>query len=315
MQIVILDGYAANPGDLSWDALRRFGTLSVYDRTPPELVAQRIRGADIVFTNKTKLAWEHVSIAKNLRFIGVLGTGYDVVDIHAATRHGIVVSNVPGYATDAVAQLTIALLLEICHHVGHHCREVQRGRWTHAADYSFWDYPLIELSGQCFGVLGTGSIGQRAAGLAKAFGMQVIGYSPHERDTFIGEYVSFPELLKRSDVLSLHCPQTPETINCINADTLGQMKPTAILINTSRGALVNAQDLADALNEDRLLAAGVDVVEREPIARSNPLLTAKNCIITPHIAWAPLAARRRLIEIAAANLQAFLDGKPIHRVG
>lgn len=315
MQIVILDGYAANPGDLSWDALRRFGTLSVYDRTPPEQVAQRIRGADIVFTNKTRIIEQHLSTAKNLRFIGVLGTGYDVIDLRGTAKYGIVVSNVPGYATDAVAQLTMALLLEICHHVGHHCREVQRGRWTHAADYSFWDYPLIELSGQCFGVLGTGSIGQRAAELAKAFGMKVIGHSPHERETFCGEYVSFAELLKQSDVLSLHCPQTPETTNCINADTLGQMKPTAILINTSRGALINAQDLADALNEDRLYAAGVDVVEREPIARSNPLLTAKNCIITPHIAWAPLAARRRLIEMTALNLEAFLDGKPIHRVG
>lgn len=315
MQIVILDGYAANPGDLSWDALKSFGTLSVYDRTPPELVTQRIRGADIVFTNKTKIAAEHLSGAKKLKFIGVLGTGFDVIDMNSTARHGIVVSNVPGYATDAVAQLAMALLLEICHHVGHHSREVQRGRWTHAADYCFWDYPLIELNGLCFGVLGTGSIGQRTAELAKAFGMKIIGHSPHERETFCGDYVSFPELLKRSDVLSLHCPQTPETVNCMNADTLGQMQPTAILINTSRGALVNAQDLADALNEDRLLAAGVDVVEREPIARSNPLLTAKNCIITPHIAWAPLAARRRLIEIAAQNLQAFLDGKPIHRVG
>lgn len=315
MQIVILDGFAANPGDLSWDPIKRFGTLSVYDRTPPEVSAQRMRGADVVFTNKTKIGWEQISTAKNLKFIGVLGTGYDVVDLHAAKRNDVVVSNVPGYATDAVAQLTMALLLEICHNVGHHNREVHKGRWTHAADYSFWDYPLIELSGLCFGVLGTGSIGCAAARLAKAFGMEVIGCSPHKRKEFCGKYVAFDELMAQSDVLSLHCPATAETVNCIHADTLSRMKPTAILINTSRGALINTQDLADALNEGRLYAAGVDVAEREPIARSNPLLTAKNCLITPHIAWAPLAARRRLIDMAAENLAAFLDGKPIHRVG
>ena len=315
MQIVVLDGYAANPGDLSWDDFRRIGTLSVYDRTPPEAAAQRLRGADIALTNKTKIGAEQLAAAQNLRYIGVLGTGYDVIDLDAAKRCGVVVANVPGYATDAVAQLTMALLLEICHHAGYHSREVMQGRWAHAADYCFWDYPLIELRGRCFGVLGTGSIGCAAAKLAKAFGMRVIGSSPHEREAFCGEYVPFHTLLKESDVLSLHCPATPETQNCINADTLRQMKETAILINTSRGALVNAQDLADALNEGRLYAAGVDVVEREPIVRSNPLLNAQNCIITPHIAWAPLEARRRLLETAAENLRAFLAGSPIHRVG
>ncbi|MDO4573386.1 MAG: D-2-hydroxyacid dehydrogenase [Clostridia bacterium] len=315
MQIVILDGYAVNPGDLSWDAIQRFGTLSVYDRTPPDCTAQRMRGADVVFTNKTRIGYAELAQAKNLQFIGVLGTGYDVIDLSAVKRAGVTVSNVPGYSSDAVAQHTMALLLEICNQVGHHSREVRKGRWTHAADYCFWDYPLLELAGQTFGVLGTGRIGCAAARLAAAFGMRVIGHSPHRRKEFCGEYVGFPELLAMSDVLSLHCPVTAETTGCINADTLLNMKPTAILLNTSRGALVNAQDLADALNEGRLYAAGVDVAEREPIPRSNPLLSAKNCVITPHIAWAPLAARRRLIDMSAANLAAFLEGAPINRVG
>ena len=314
MQIVILDGYAANPGDLSWDALRAFGTVSVYDRTPAEFAAQRMRGADVVFTNKTKIGAVQLATAGNLRFIGVLGTGYDVVDTAAARSRGVTVCNVPGYSTDAVAQLTMALLLEICHHTGHHDREVHKGRWTYAADYCFWDYPLIELSGLTFGVLGTGSIGCRTARIAEAFGMRVIGCSRSERKEFCGTYVSFPELLAQADVLSLHCPATPETVNIINADALSKMKSTAILLNTARGTLVNAQDLADALNEDRLYAAGIDVAEREPIARSNPLLGAKNCVITPHIAWAPQAARKRLLAASAENLAAFLAGKPIHCV-
>ncbi len=315
MQIVILDGYAINPGDLSWDAVKSFGTLSVYDRTPPDVTAQRMRGADIVLTNKTRIGEEQLASAGSLKFISVLGTGYDVVDLNAAAKRGVAVSNVPGYATEAVAQMTMALLLEICHNAGHHSREVHKGRWTYAADYCFWDYPLIELAGLRFGVLGTGSIGCAAARLAKAFGMEVIGCSPHERQEFCGSYVSFDDLLSQSDVLSLHCPARADTINCINQDTISKMKRSAILLNTSRGALINAQDLADALNEGRLYAAGVDVAEREPIARSNPLLGAKNCVITPHIAWAPLAARERLIAASAENIRAFLAGKPIHRVG
>ncbi|MEG1525051.1 MAG: D-2-hydroxyacid dehydrogenase [Clostridia bacterium] len=314
MQIVVLDGYALNPGDLSWDGIKRFGTLSIYDRTPPDCTAERLNGADVAFTNKTRITAADLERAANLKYIGVLATGYDVLDLAAIRKQGIVATNVPGYGTDAVAQMTIALLLEVCNQVGHHSREVHKGRWMAAPDYCFWDYPLTELAGLTFGVLGTGSIGRATAKIAQAFNMRVLGTSPHEYPDFVGEYVPFDELLRRSDVLSLHCPAKADTMGIINADTIAKMKTGAVLLNTARGQLINAQDLADALTDGKLFAAAVDVAEREPISRNNPLLNTPNCIITPHIAWAPQATRVRLMRIAEENLEAFLNGTPIHRV-
>ena len=315
MLLIILDGYTVNPGDLSWDALKAFGTVSVYDRTPPELVAQRLIGADAVFVNKCRIGEEQLKRAKNLKFIGVLATGYDVIDLTAAKGRGITVCNIPAYSTDAVAQMTMALLLEICHNVGHHNREVHKGRWTHSPDFCFWDTPLIELSGLTMGIIGCGQTGAATARLAKAFGMRVLGYSRGEHPDFCGERVALLELLQASDVVSLHCPSTPETRGLINGTTIGRMKDGAILLNTARGSLIDPFSVAQALESGKLYAVGMDVAVQEPIQRSDPLLNAPNCYITPHIAWAPLAARRRLIDHAVENLRAFLDGKPINRVG
>lgn len=314
MQIVVLDGHSLNPGDLSWEGLRAFGTVSVYDRTPEEFVAQRLIGADAVFTNKAPIREADLVRARNLKFICVLATGHDIVDSAAAARRGITVCNIPAYSTDAVVQHTFALLLSICSQVSVHDREVHRGRWTHCADFCFWDVPLKELSGKTFGVLGCGAIGCGAARAAQAFGMRVIGCSRGEHPDFCGERVDFETLLAESDVLSLHCPATEETRGIICRENIDKMKDGAILLNTARGALCVAQDVADALESGKLYACAVDVAEREPIARSDPLLTAKNCIITPHIAWAPLETRRRLLEMAAENLCAFLAGTPIHCV-
>ena len=314
MQIVVLDGYTLNPGDLSWDALKRFGTVSVYDRTPPEFTAQRLAGADIAFTNKTWIGAREIEKANNLKYVGVLATGYDTLDLRALETRGVAVTNVPGYSTDAVAQFTMALLLEICHNIGHHNAEVHKGRWSYCADYCFWDYPLIELSGLTLGVLGTGAIGCAVAKRAKAFGMRVLGTNPHRKKGFPGEYVPFDTLLSESDVLSLHCPATDDTVRILNADTFAKMKDGAILLNTARGTLVDETALADALRAGKLYAAAVDVSEREPIPRSSPLLTAPNCLITPHIAWAPQKTRQRLLDIALANLQSFLDGGAENRL-
>lgn len=314
MQIIILDGYTVNPGDLSWDALKAFGTVSVYDRTPPELVAQRLIGADAVFVNKCRIGEDQLKRAKNLKFIGVLATGYDVVDLTAAKGRGITVCNVPAYSTDSVAQMTMALLLEICHNVGHHNREVHKGRWTHSPDFCFWDTPLIELAGLTMGIIGCGQTGSAVARLAQAFGMHVLGYSRGEHADFCGERVSLEELLRRSDVVSLHCPSTPETRGLINGTTIAKMKEGAILLNTARGSLLDPYSVAQALESGKLYALGMDVAMQEPIQRSDPLLSAPNCYITPHIAWAPLAARQRLIKISVDNLRAFIEGHPINRV-
>lgn len=314
MQIVVLDGHAVNPGDLSWDCLREFGTLSVYDRTPPEFAAQRLIGADVAFVCKTVIDEAALARARNLRMIGLLCTGTDAVDLAAAARRGIVVCNVPSYSTDAVVQHTFALLLEVCSLVSLHNREVHRGRWTHSPDFCFWDAPLIELSGKTFGVLGCGQIGCRAAGAAMAFGMRVIGFSRGEHPAFPGERVPFETLLAESDVLSLHCPATEQTRGVINAASLARMKEGAILLNTARGALCVSQDVADALESGRLRAYAADVAAREPILRSDPLLDARNCILTPHIAWAPRETRQRLLRLAAENLRAFLNGMPVNRV-
>lgn len=314
MQIVVLDGHAVNPGDLSWDCLREFGTLSVYDRTPPEFAAQRLIGADVAFVCKTVIDEAALARARNLRMIGLLCTGTDAVDLAAAARRGIVVCNVPSYSTDAVVQHTFALLLEVCSLVSLHNREVHRGRWTHSPDFCFWDAPLIELSGKTFGVLGCGEIGCRAAGAAMAFGMRAIGFSRGEHPAFPGERVPFETLLAESDVLSLHCPATEQTRGVINAASLARMKEGAILLNTARGALCVSQDVADALESGRLRAYAADVAAREPILRSDPLLDARNCILTPHIAWAPRETRQRLLRLAAENLRAFLNGTPVNRV-
>lgn len=314
MQIVVLDGHAVNPGDLSWDCLREFGTLSVYDRTPPEFAAQRLIGADVAFVCKTVIDEAALARARNLRMIGLLCTGTDAVDLAAAARRGIVVCNVPSYSTDAVVQHTFALLLEVCSLVSLHNREVHRGRWTHSPDFCFWDAPLIELSGKTFGVLGCGQIGCRAAGAAMAFGMRAIGFSRGEHPAFPGERVPFETLLAESDVLSLHCPATEQTRGVINAASLARMKEGAILLNTARGALCVSQDVADALESGHLRAYAADVAAREPILRSDPLLEASNCILTPHIAWAPRETRQRLLRLAAENLRAFLNGTPVNRV-
>lgn len=314
MKIVVLDGQALNPGDLSWAGLEAFGELKVYDRTPldqPEEIIRRIDDAQIVFTNKTPLSAEVFAQAKELRFIGVLATGYNVIDLLAADAHGIVVSNVPAYGTAAVAQYAIALLLEICHHIGHHANAVADGVWSSRPDFCFWDYPLIELEGKTMGIIGYGRIGRATAKIAEALGMQVIAAGEPSRGA---PYVATSEFFARADVISLHAPLTSDNEKMINADTIAQMKDGVILINTARGPLIDERALADALNREKVYAAGLDVVSVEPITPDNPLLHAKNCLITPHIAWAPIEARRRIMQTSEENLRAFLDGNPVNTV-
>lgn len=314
MKIVVLDGYAGNPGDLSWDAMGNLGKLTVYDRTPadPDLVIERIGDAEIVFTNKTPLSRQILTACPNLKFVGILATGYNIVDVDTAKELGIPVCNVPGYSTDAVAQMTLALLLEICHHVAHHSQQVHAGQWSSARDFCFWDYPLIELAGKTMGIVGFGSIGRKVGTLAKCLGMKVLatGSRPTEEGKAIGEYVDLDTLLRESDVISLHCPLFPENREMINKESIAKMKDGAILLNTARGALIVEQDVADALNSGKLYAAGMDVAAVEPLPATSPLIGAKNCIMTPHIAWATKEARQRLMDIAVHNLEAFLAGKP-----
>lgn len=312
MKIVVLDGYTENPGDLSWGPLQELGELTVYDRTPPEAVLERIGDAEAIYTNKTVLSRELIQAMPSVRFIGVLATGYNVVDVQAARERGIVVCNIPTYGTDAVAQYVFALLLELCHHVAHHAQAVQQGRWTACPDFCFWDYPLIELSGKTMGIVGYGRIGQRTAQIARAFGMQVLAY-----DAFVQaeECVPLDELLERSDVVSLHCPLFPETKHIIRGETIARMKDGAILINTSRGPLVDEAALREALTSGKLYGAAVDVVSTEPVQPDNPLLGLENCLITPHIAWAPRESRQRLMDIAVENLRCFLRGAPQNIVG
>ncbi len=318
MKIVILDGYTENPGDLSWAQLEAFGELTVYDRTPYETaeIIRRIGNAEIVVTNKVPLTRKVLEACPNIRFIAVLATGYNVVDTASARARGIPVSNVPAYGTAAVGQFAIALLLEICSHVAHHSEAVHAGRWESAPDWTFWDYPLIELAGKTMGIVGFGRIGQTTGRIAKALGMNVLAAGSRETEAGreIARYVDRGELFASSDVICLHCPLFPETVGMINRDTIAQMKDGVILINNSRGGLVVEQDLADALNSGKVLAAGLDVVSTEPIRADNPLLKAKNCFITPHISWAPKEARQRILDCTADNLRAFLDGKPIHVV-
>jgi len=313
MKIVVLDGYCLNPGDLSWSALEKLGSLEVYDRTPPGLALERSAGAEVVFTNKTLLPREVLSRLPGLRYIGVLATGYNIVDVQAAREHGIAVTNIPTYGTASVAQFAFALLLELCHNVKLHSDAVRAGEWSRNADWSFWKAPLVELAGKTMGVVGFGRIGRQTARIADAMGMRVIANdaietSPPAYDGF--RWAKVEELLAESDVVSLHCPLFPETQGLMNAQRLRLMKPSAFLLNTSRGPLVVDQDLADALNQGVIAGAGLDVLSVEPPLETNPLLSAKNCLVTPHIAWATKEARSRLMEAAVENLEAFLCGEP-----
>lgn len=317
VKIVVLDGYTLNPGDISWEELGKLGELVVYDRTPEEEILERIQGAEVVFVNKVPLQKENLSKAPALKFIGVLATGYNIVDIEAAKELGILVANIPTYGTMAVAQFVFGLLLEICHHVGVHSEAVKKGAWTHSADWCFWNYPLIELDGKTMGIIGFGRIGQATGTIAQAFGMKVLAHDAHpnrdlETDTL--KYVELDELLAKSDVISLHCPLFESTMGIINKETIAKMKDGVIIINTSRGPLIMEEDLAEALNNGKVYMAAVDVVSAEPIKANNPLMTAKNCIITPHIAWAPRESRIRLMDIAVDNLKAFLAGEPVNIV-
>lgn len=318
MKIVILDGYTSNPGDLSWDGFKRFGDLTVYDHgtKDPALTIERIGDAEIVLENKANMSREVMDACLNLRFIGELATGYNNVDIAAAREKGIVVSNIPAYSTASVAQLAIAHLLEICQGVGHHDELVHQGVWESCPDVGFFDGRLIELAGKTMGIIGFGAIGQATGRIAAALGMKVIAYSRSVREEGkkIAEYVSLDELLARSDVISLHCPLFPETRGIINRESIAKMKDGVIIINTSRGPLINESDLAEALESGKVYAAGMDVVSEEPIRPDNPLLHAKNCRLTPHLAWMSPEARTRLIRIAEGNVEAFLAGKPVNQV-
>lgn len=323
MKIVILDGYAENPGDLSWEGFEKLGELTVYDRTPREDVEEilrRIGDAEIICTNKTLIGREVIERAPKLRYIGVLATGYNVVDVDAAAERGIPVTNIPSYGTAAVAQHVMALLLEICNRTGHHSQAVHEGRWQRSEDFCFWDYPLMELAGKTMGIIGYGHIGKAAARLAGAFGMKVIacrrpGHSVLENVQDDGvSMVTIEELFERADVISVHCPLFPETEGLICRENISKMKDGVIIINTARGPIVREKDLAEALNSGKVYAAGVDVVSTEPIRDDNPLLTARNCFITPHIAWASRESRQRLMDTAVDNLRAFLAGEPVNVV-
>lgn len=311
MKIVVLDGYTENPGDLSWQLLEQLGQVTVYDRTDPAdeaLIVARLGDAQVAVTNKVPITRRVMDSCPHLQYIAVLATGYNVVDCAEARRRGIPVSNVPSYGTYAVAQFAIGLLLETCHHIGLHSQGVQAGRWSQSADWCYWDRPLIELAGKTMGIIGYGRIGRQTGRIAAALGMEVLAYSPHPGDDPV--YVSLEQLYARSDVIALHCPLTPETREMINRESIGKMKDGVILLNNARGPLIVEQDLADALNRGKVYAAGLDVAETEPISPDSPLLQAKNCLITPHISWAPVECRRRIMECTAANIRAFAEGKP-----
>lgn len=317
MNIVVLDGYTLNPGDNPWSAIEELGELSIYDRTDPADVIQRANKADVILTNKVELSGDLIAKLPNLKMIAVTATGYNVVDIEAARERGIPVTNVPVYSTDAVAQHVFAGLLGFIHRPYEHHLAIQRGDWQSQENFSFWLSPLAELKGKTMGLVGLGRIGRATAKIANAFGLRVVANTrrnvdPLPYDGF--EWLSIGELFSQSDYISLHCPQTPETTGFVNQALIDQMKSSAILINTARGGLVDEQDLADALNAGKIGGALLDVVSTEPIDESNPLLSAKNCVLTPHIAWSPIEARRRLMETVALNIRAFKDGNPIHVV-
>ena len=317
MKIVVLDGYTLNPGDLSWDGLKQIGALEVYERTSAEEVYERAKDAEIVLTNKTPVSGEVINKLSSLRYIGVLATGYNIVDVEAAKNKNVVVTNVPGYGTDSVVQLTFALLLELCLHVQRHSDAVLDGKWSRSKDFCFWDYPLMELSGKTMGIIGFGNIGQEVGNVATAFGMNILGQSRTQTDQSHRKnfkWASMDELLQNADVISIHCPLTPETKGLINKTALQKMKPSAFLLNTSRGAIIVDQDLADALNNDVIAGAGIDVLSVEPPPADNPLFKAKNCLITPHIAWATKEARSRLMNSVVNNVAGFLSNSPVNVV-
>jgi glycerate dehydrogenase len=317
MKIVILDGYTENPGDLSWSGFAALGELTVYDRTPADSVIERIGAADAVIVNKTPLSRATLDACPSIRYIGVLATGYNIVDVKACAEKGIVVSNIPTYGTNAVSQMAIALLLELCHHVGVHSASVFAGEWTTCADWCYWKFPLVELAGKTMGIIGFGRIGQATGRIAQALGMSVLAHDEH-RDAALESstcrYADLDEVLARSDVVSLHCPLFPSTQGIINRDNIAKMKDGVLIINTSRGPLVVERDLYEALESGKVGGAALDVVSSEPIKADNVLLKARNCIITPHIAWAPKESRQRLMDIAVENLLAFVAGKPVNVV-
>ena len=315
MKIVVLDGYTENPGDLSWSGLEALGEVTVYDRTSyvdDPIIAERIGDAEIVVLNKTPISKATIDACPNMKMIAVLATGYNVVDYDYAKEKGIPVCNVPTYGTASVGQYAIALLLEVCHHIGHHSNTVFEGKWANHIDWCYWDYPLIELDGKTAGIIGFGRIGQTTGRIAKALGMNVIAYDlyPNESGKAIAEYVDLETVLAKSDVLFLHCNLTPENTGLINKENIAKMKDGAILINNSRGQLIDEQDVTDALNAGKIAAAGLDVVYTEPISAANPLLGAKNCIITPHMSWAAKEARARIMDCIVKNVETFIAGEP-----
>lgn len=316
MKIVVLEGYAANPGDIAWDEVAALGELTVYDRTPQDQVAGRIAGAQIVLVNKTQMTREIIFQAESLRYIGELATGYNNIDIAAARERGVVVTNIPGYSTMSVAQHVFALLLEITQHVGLHSASVHAGEWVASPDFVYWKKPLMELDGKVMGLVGAGAIGGAVAKIADAMGMRVLASSRSRQSGSQGPitFVPLEQLLEQSDVISLHCPLTPQTQGLIGRENIAKMKDGVILINTARGPVVDEHALAQALKSGKIYAAGIDVISQEPMARDNPLLGIDNCIITPHIAWAPLEARQRLMKIAAGNIRAYLAGRPENRI-
>ncbi len=316
MKIVILDGHAVNPGDLSWDVLKQFGTVTVYDRTPEDLTVQHIGDAQIVLVNKTVITADILDACPSIRLICVLATGYNVVDCEAAQLRKIPVCNVPAYGTAAVAQFTFALLLELCHQVGHHSQWVHEGNWCSHPDFCYWDTPQMELAGKTLGIIGFGRIGRAVGTIAKAMGMQVLAYNRSHcpEGEAIGEYVDLDALLAQSDVVSLHCPLTAETEGMINRDSISKMKTGAILINTARGQLLDEQAVTEALQSGKLRGVAADVVTREPMLAENPLLKAPNCILTPHMAWAPVESRQRIIDCTVRSIEAFINGKCVNCV-
>ncbi len=319
MKIVVLDGYTENPGDLSWEGLESLGQVTVYDRTSyvdAPVIAERIGDAQVAVVNKTPITRATVDRCPELKMVAVLATGYNVVDYEYCREKGILVANVPAYGTDIVGQYAVGLLLEICSHFWCHSESVHKGRWAASTDWCYWDYPMIELAGKTAGIIGLGRIGQTTARILGAMNMRVMACDSHHSDAgkAVAEYVDLDRLLAESDVIFLHCPLFPETQGIINKETIARMKDGVILINNSRGQLVVEQDLADALNSGKVYAAGLDVVSTEPVKPDNPLLGAKNCIITPHISWAAREARQRIMDITVANIQAFMDGKPVNAV-
>lgn len=317
MKIVVLDGYTLNPGDLNWDDLKKVGDLVVYDRTPVEEIADRAAGAEIVFTNKAPLSKDTLNKLPSLKYIGVLATGYNIVDTETAKANGVIVCNVPGYGTTSVVQMTFALLLELCLHVQRHSDAVMNGKWTSSPDWCFWDHPLVELAGKTIGIIGFGNIGKQVGDVATAFGMNILGNSRHRTDQSHRKnfaWADVEELLEKSDVVSIHCPLFPETKGLINNERLSLMKSSAFLLNTSRGPIIVEEDLADALNNNVIAGAGIDVLSTEPPRAGSPLFGAKNCIITPHIAWATKEARARLMQTTVNNLNSFLKGNPVNVV-